>query len=141
MPERIREVMTSNPVSVTADATLRDAAQVMRDRDIGDVIVKKSDGSGLCGIVTDRDIVVRAIAGGLDLATSTVEDVCSHDLVTIGPDEAIGRAVELMTDRAIRRLPVVEEGELVGFVSLGDLAEDRAPDTALGEISSAPANN
>jgi CBS domain-containing protein len=141
MPERIREVMTPDPISVMSDATLRDAAEIMRDREIGDVIVRKGNGAGLCGIITDRDIVVGAIAEGADPSTTTVDEVCSHELVTLGPDDAIAEAVELMSEKAVRRLPIVEGDQLVGVVSLGDLAEYRAPETALGEISSAPANN
>jgi CBS domain-containing protein len=140
MPERLREVMTPDPVTVATSSTLTDAAMIMRDRDIGDVIVRKDDGS-ICGIVTDRDIVVSGIAAGGDPNSMTVEEVCNHDLVTLGPDSAVAEAVKLMKDRAIRRLPVVDNGDLVGFVSIGDLAEDRDPESALGQISAAPANN
>jgi CBS domain-containing protein len=112
----------------------------MRDRDIGDVLVRKN-ATELCGIVTDRDIVVNGIAEGVDPATATVDDVCRHNLKTLGSDDAIAEAVELMKQEAIRRLPIVDDGELVGVVSIGDLAQDRDPNSALGEISSAPANN
>jgi CBS domain-containing protein len=140
MPERLRDVMTRDPVAVTTSATLVDAAALMRDRDIGDVIVRREDGS-VCGIITDRDIVVQGVAGGRDPSTITVDEACSHDLVTLSSNDAVSRAVDLMKGKAIRRLPVIDDGELVGVVSLGDLAEDRDPGSALGEISSAPPNN
>jgi len=140
MPDRISDVMTADPVAMTNDATLADAAVAMRDRDIGDVVVTKSDGT-VCGVVTDRDIVVRAVAEGTDPSTKTLEDVCSHDVVTIGPDEPIAAAVKAMEEHAIRRLPVMDNGTLVGIVSIGDLAVKRDPQSALGEISSAPPNN
>jgi CBS domain-containing protein len=140
MPERIAEVMTPDPVAMTGDATLHAAAIAMRDRDIGDVVVTKPDGD-VCGIITDRDIVVRAIAEGVDPFSATLEDVCSEDLVTVRPDDAIATAVRTMEEHAIRRLPVMDNGTLVGIVSIGDLAVERDPDSALGEISAAPPNN
>jgi CBS domain-containing protein len=140
MPERIAEVMTPDPVAMTDDATLHAAAIAMRDRDIGDVVVTKPDGD-VCGIITDRDIVVRAIAEGVDPFSATLKDVCSEDLVTVRPDDAIATAVRTMEEHAIRRLPVMDNGTLVGIVSIGDLAVERDPDSALGEISAAPPNN
>lgn len=140
MPQRLREVMTPDPVTVAKSASLGDAAAVMRDRNIGDVVVVKEDGD-LCGIVTDRDIVVTAIADGADPNFTPVEEACSHDLVTLGPDDSVAEAVRVMSERAIRRLPIVDNGELVGIVSLGDLAEKRDRESALGEISAAPPNN
>lgn len=140
MPDRISDVMTADPVAMTTDATLEDAAVAMRDRDIGDVVVTNLDGS-VCGVITDRDIVVRSVAEGVDPSSKTLEDVCSHDVVTIGPDEPIAAAVKAMEENAIRRLPVMDNGTLVGIVSIGDLAVKRDPQSALGEISSAPPNN
>lgn len=140
MPQRISEVMSTNPVSVESTDNLATAAKAMRDNDIGDVMVAKPDGS-LCGIVTDRDIVVRGIAEGLDPTSTTVDDVCHHKLVTVGPDDPVAAAVKAMEENAIRRLPVVDKGSLVGIVSIGDLAVERDPDSALAEISAAPPNN
>lgn len=140
MPERISEVMTKDPVEMMNDATLRDAAMAMRDRDIGDVLVTKQDGS-LCGVVTDRDMVVRGIAEGGDPSSMTLEEICSHEVVTLNSDDPIAAAVSAMEEHAIRRLPVMDEGNIVGIVSIGDLAEMRDPDSALADISSAPANN
>jgi CBS domain-containing protein len=140
MPQRISEVMSTNPVSVESTDNLATAAKAMRDNDIGDVMVTKPDGS-LCGIVTDRDIVVRGIAEGLDPTSTTLDDVCHHQLVMVGPDDPVAAAVKAMEENAIRRLPVVDNGSLVGMVSIGDLAVERDPDSALAEISAAPPNN
>lgn len=141
MPQRVSDVMTADPVTLTTDNNLQEAAAAMRDNDIGDVVVTKADGT-VCGIVTDRDIVVRGIAEGVDPESTTLDDICRHDVVTVGPDDAIAAAVKLMEERAIRRLPVMgEAGNLVGIVSIGDLAVERDPQSALGEISAAPPNN
>jgi len=140
MPERLSEVMTRDPVTVPATASLEEAARLMRDNDIGDVLVVDNTGS-LYGILTDRDIVVEGIAGGTSPSSTSVDEVCSHDPVSLGPDDAIAKAAKLMSERAIRRLPIVDNGSLVGIVSLGDLALDRDPNSVLGEISEAPPNN
>ena len=134
----VRDVMTSNPVTVTPDTTVIDAAKKMSTADIGDVLVQ--NGSGVC-IMTDRDVVVRVIAEGRDPAKTTVGDVCSTDLATVTPDTPISTAIGLMRDKAVRRIPVVEDGRPVGIVSLGDLAERQDPESALADISSAPPNN
>jgi CBS domain-containing protein len=132
--------MTKNPYSVSTSATLRDAAGVMRDRDIGDVLVLREDGS-LCGLVTDRDLVVRGVAEGMDAGSTRVEDICNHDPVTISSDQSADEAVKVMRKHNIRRLPVVDGGDLVGIISLGDLAIEKDPKSALADISKAPANN
>jgi CBS domain-containing protein len=138
MPQRIHDVMTPNPVSLPGTASVHEAARAMRDQDIGDVIVLENN--QICGIVTDRDIVVRAVAEMRDPAATTLADICSHALTTVSPDDSIAQAVRLMREKAIRRLPVVEGGRAVGIVSLGDLAIERDPESALGEISAAPPN-
>jgi CBS domain-containing protein len=132
--------MTPNPVTLDDTADLFTAAQAMRDNDIGDVIVTGSDGKP-CGIVTDRDLVVRGMAEGLDAASATLDDLCNHRLVTVGADDSIASVVKTMEESAIRRLRVMENGDLVGIVSIGDLAVQRDPKSALGEISAAPPNN
>ena len=133
----IRNVMTPEPVTVSSTTTLEQAARHMRDAGIGNVIVL--DGDQIAGILTDRDIVVRAVAEGRD-AQTPIGEVASRDLTTISPDDTLEAAVELMRERSIRRLPVVEAGRAVGIVSLGDLALERDPDSALGDISAAPPN-
>lgn len=139
MPQSIREVMTSDPVQVPEEMSIIQVAEIMRDRDIGDVIV--TNGSDVVGIVTDRDIVVRGLASGNGFEMLAVGDVASREIETLSPDDPVARAVELMSNRAIRRLPVVDNGELVGVVSIGDLAMERDPESALAEISEAPPNN
>jgi CBS domain-containing protein len=139
MAQSIRDVMTSNPITCESTMPLTDAARAMRDADIGDVVVT-SDGSP-CGIVTDRDIVVRAIADGRNPADVKLGDICSHELVSVSPDDSVDRAVEVMREHAIRRLPVLEGGRLAGMVSLGDLAIEGRGEQALDDISAAPGNN
>ena len=138
MAQHIRELMTPNPVALPGTASVHEAARAMRDAQIGDVIVIENN--EVCGIVTDRDIVVRTVAETRDPATTTLADICSHSLVTVTPTDSIEEAERLMRTHAIRRLPVVEGGQAVGIVSLGDLAVERDPGSALGEISGAPPN-
>jgi CBS domain-containing protein len=135
----IRDVMTPEPVTVATSTTLEQAARHMRDAGIGNVIVL--EGEKITGILTDRDIVVRAVAEGWDPTQTPVGEVASRDLTTIAPDETVDAAVALMRERSIRRLPVVQSGRPVGIVSLGDLALERDPDSCLGEISAAPPND
>jgi CBS domain-containing protein len=139
MTASIREVMTPDPVTCDATATIADAARRMRDDDIGDVLVT-SDGT-LCGIVTDRDIVVRSVADGDDPTSTPVGEVCTRDVQWVTPDDTVQDAVRLMSDGALRRVPVCTDGRVVGIVSLGDLAIDREPDSVLGDISAAPPSN
>jgi CBS domain-containing protein len=136
MPQRIHEVMTPNPVTLPGTASVQDAARAMRDQAIGDVIVIEHN--QVCGIITDRDIVVRTVAETQDPATVTLADICSHSMLTVTPTDSVEQAVRLMRTHAIRRVPVVEGGQAVGVVSLGDLAVERDPRSALGEISAAP---
>lgn len=140
MSQRIADVMTKDPVALDTNTDLQKAAQAMRDNHIGDVIVTKPDGSP-CGIVTDRDIVVNGIAEGADPVATPLDDVCNHRLITVSADDPVAAAVSAMEEHAIRRLPVVDNGSLVGVVSLGDLAIERDRESALGEISAAPPNN
>jgi CBS domain-containing protein len=136
--KKVRDVMTGDPVTVTPETTVMDAAKRMSTADIGDVLVE--NGNGVC-IMTDRDVVVRVIAEGRDPAKTTVGDVCSTDVATVTPDTPIATLIGLMRDKAVRRIPVVEDGRPVGIVSLGDLAERQDPESALADISSAPPNN
>jgi len=139
MAQSIRDVMTTHPITLPATSLVVDAARAMRDADIGDVIVIE-DGR-ICGIVTDRDITVRGVAEGRDIARLKLADVCSRVLTTVSPKDSVDDAVRLMRENAIRRLPVVEGGKPVGVVSLGDLAVTQDPHSALGNISAAPANH
>jgi CBS domain-containing protein len=138
MAQTVRDVMTTDLVTCPSSAPVTDAAEYMRDRDIGDVLVV-DDGS-VRGIVTDRDIVVRCVAEGADVRQATVGDVCSAELTTVGSDATIEEAARLMRDKALRRLPVVDRGKPVGIVTLGDLAVQADPSSALGGISAARPN-
>lgn len=135
---QIRDVMTKEPHILPASASLVDAARVMRDQDIGPVIVVEGD--RVVGLVTDRDIVVRAVAEDRSPSATSLGDVASGDLATVSPDDSVDDAVRVMRERAVRRLPVVEGGKPVGIVSLGDLAVEREPDSALADISAAEPN-
>ncbi|MFI2435846.1 CBS domain-containing protein [Streptomyces sp. NPDC018693] len=136
--QHVQEVMTRDPVTVTERTPLTEVAQLMRERNIGDVIVAEAD--EVRGLVTDRDLVVRAIADQRDPASTTVGEVCSHDLVTCSSQDDIDVAVRLMREHALRRLPVIDDGRLVGALSLGDLAVERDPRSALADISTAEPN-
>jgi signal-transduction protein with cAMP-binding, CBS, and nucleotidyltransferase domain len=140
MAQTIREVMTPKPFALQATSTVLDAARTMREADIGDVLVL-DDSAGVCGIVTDRDIVVRAVAEGLDAASVTLAEVCSSDVTTVDVDASVQETVDLMRTRALRRVPVIEGGAPVGIVSLGDLAIAQNPLSVLSDISEAPPNN
>jgi CBS domain-containing protein len=135
MAQTVEQIMTRDPRTIDASDTVTDAARVMRDNDIGDVVVVE-DGQ-VSGIVTDRDIVIRAVAEGRDPDSTSVGDACSTGVETIEPDASVDDAVRLMRDADIRRLPVTKDGSPVGIVSLGDLAVEREPDSTLADISAA----
>lgn len=132
----IRDVMTADPVVCASDSSIKDAARAMRDRNIGDVIVNDGDGRP-CGIVTDRDIVIRGLASDGDIDSLKLADVCDGELHSVQIDTNISDVIALMQERTLRRVPVMENDQLVGIVSLGDLAERLDSDSALGTISRA----
>ena len=134
----LRDIMTQNPVTVQTTDSVVAAARSMRDGNIGDVVVVER--GQIQGILTDRDIVVRALAEGRDPSSTTVGEICSRELTTLSPSDSISDAVTMMREKAIRRLPVVDGGRPIGIVSLGDLAVERDRESALGEISAAPPN-
>lgn len=131
----VRELMTPDPLVVPASTSVRQGAQHLRDQDVGDVMIEE-DGT-LRGIVTDRDIAVRVVAEGLDPDAVTLGDACTGELRSIGPDEEIGQATRMMSEHAIRRLPVTQDGAAVGVLSLGDLAVAQDPESVLADISAA----
>jgi CBS domain-containing protein len=140
MPRKVGDIMTTSPLSLPLEATLFEAAQVMRDSGIGNVLVTFA--GRLCGLVTDRDIVVRGIAECRDPALTPLGDVCTADLVTVHPDEDADTVARLMSRRAVRRLPVVDdERRPIGIVTLGDLAVSAGVGRqTLSDISKAPPN-
>src|SRR5947209_8894413 len=100
MAKSVRDIMTPNTVSLPANTPIREAARIMREKDIGDVVVEK--GGKLCGIVTDRDIVVRAIAESKNVETTDLESICSRDVTSISPNQSDDDAVRLMREKSIR---------------------------------------
>jgi CBS domain-containing protein len=138
--QTVKEVMTSHVVTLPSNTTLTDAARTMREQDIGDIVV--SDGENLAGLVTDRDIVVRAVAESRDPDTTTIGEIVTSDLITVRPDDTVQSVALLMRDHAVRRVVVTDNGKgLVGIVTIGDLAEEIDPESVLGGISKASPNN
>ena len=120
MVNSVREAMTENPRSIGPSTSVVEAAQLMRDEHIGSLPI--TDGDTLVGMITDRDITTRVVAEGAGLATTSVGDVYSQDLISVGPDKELEEALRLMARHQVRRLPVVENGRLVGIVAQADIA-------------------
>lgn len=130
---KIQDVMTRDPRCVSPQALAREAAQIMRDEDVG--IVPVVEGSRLVGLVTDRDLAVRLVADGRD-GNTTVRDVMSSDrIATCRPDQDLDQAMETMAREQVRRIPIVDErGSLVGIVAQADVVrkardDDKAEET------------
>jgi len=140
MGTKVREAMTGRPRAVTPDTPLSQVAEVMEADDIGAVPVL--EGEQLRGMVTDRDIVIRAIAKGKDPNGMPVREIFSSEVITVGPDDDLSSALQLMAEHQVRRLPVVDEdNRLVGIVSQADVAlEAKEKDVGqmVGEISKPP---
>ncbi|HEY0718563.1 MAG TPA: CBS domain-containing protein [Streptosporangiaceae bacterium] len=134
---KVRDVMTAEPIVVQQDQSIANAAQAMRDNAVGAVLVV--DGDKLCGLVTDRDLVVRAMAESAS-PDFPVGRVVSPDLIAVGADDEADDAARVMQAHAVRRLPVMDDGRIVGIVSIGDLAVSRGEDSALADISAAEPN-
>jgi CBS domain-containing protein len=135
---KCREIMTSNVQTATRDMSLRDVATMMRDGDMGSVPVVES--GKLVGIVTDRDIVVRAIAEGKD-SSAAVGEAMTTEIFSVRPDDFVFEAIRLMGDKQVRRVPVVDEnGALAGIIAMADVAlemeDEREIAETLEEISS-----
>ncbi|MEQ4301468.1 CBS domain-containing protein [Plantactinospora sp. B6F1] len=135
----VGEFMTTRLVTMDGGDTLTAAAQEMRDSAIGDVIVTNDD--KVVGIVTDRDITVRGVAEGLNPSSATLNQILTQDVVTVTQYDDAVAAADLMRTYGVRRLPVVEDGRLIGLVSLGDLAVEREPQSVLADISADEPNN
>jgi CBS domain-containing protein len=126
----IRDVMTPNPRTVSPADSIQSAAAIMRDEDTG--VVPIVDNGRAVGVVTDRDIVVRAVADGSQL-NQTVGQIATNAVVCATPDMSTREAAQLMSDHQVRRLPVVENERLVGIVSIGDLAVKEGKDGRTGD--------
>ena len=131
-PKKVSEVMTDRPRCVTPETPVTEAAQLMEAEDVGSLPIL--DGEQLAGMVTDRDIVIRAVAKGKDPKGMPVREVASRDLVTVHADDDLSDALRLMASHQVRRLPVVDDDNtLVGIVAQADVALE-AKEKAVGEM-------
>ncbi|MBA3384855.1 MAG: CBS domain-containing protein [Actinobacteria bacterium] len=129
---KVRDAMTDNPRKVDMTTPVAEAAKLMATEDVGSLPV--TDGDRLVGIVTDRDIVTRVVAEGKDAQTATVGEIASKDLVTVDPQQDLDKALRLMAQHQVRRLPVVEEdGRLVGILAQADVARE-GEDSKTGQL-------
>lgn len=132
---RLRDIMTKDVASIQPQMSVSDAAKIMQAHNVGAIPITTPDNT-VVGIVTDRDIVVRNIANDGDAKSAKVEDMMTEQLVFGTPDMYVSEAAQLMAQNQIRRLPVVENGKLVGIVALGDLATTELSDERAGETLS-----
>ena len=137
MDTKVRDIMTPDPVGVYYEQTVAEAAKVMRDAGVGAVLVVS--GESLSGMVTDRDLVIRGLADGAG-PDSPVGPLCSEKLVGVDANADLADAERLIREHAVRRLPVIDSGQIVGMVSLADLAASAEPESLLAAVSSARAN-
>jgi signal-transduction protein with cAMP-binding, CBS, and nucleotidyltransferase domain len=138
MGAKVRDLMTPGPIGVDYHQTIGEAARTMRDWGIGAVLVV--NGQSLYGLVTDRDLVVRAVAESIG-SDQAVGPLSSADLVGVQADADAGEALRLMREHLVRRLPVIADGQVTGVVSLGDLVLEEDPASALAEISQAKSDS
>lgn len=125
MAQIVRDIMTKDVQTVTPDTTLRDAAQLLKSRDIGSVPVV--EGRKVVGVITDRDIAIRAVAEGRDPASTRTSEAMSKEVVAVRDSDDLQEAERIMHDQQIRRLPVVnEQGELVGYLAMAKVARNES---------------
>ena len=137
MGAKVRDVMTPGPIGVDYRQSIGEAARTMRDWGVGAVLVVSDE--SLCGLVTDRDLVIRAVAEA-SAADEPVGPLSSGNLVGVDANADADEAARLMREHAVRRLPVIEDGQVAGLVSLGDLALRDDPASVLAELSRATVN-
>jgi CBS domain-containing protein len=129
---QLKDVMTRGVTVVPPEATVQEAARKMQELEVGPLPV--CDGERLVGLLTDRDITVRAVAAGRDPATTAVREVMTPEVVYCFEDQDVREAVKLMEEKQIRRLPVLNRNKwLVGIVALGDLAVEAGASQQAGE--------
>ena len=129
MSKNVKEVMTRNVESARPEMTVKEVAQIMKDRNIGSLPV--ADQRHVEGLITDRDITIRIVAEGRDPSATRVADVMSRDVVSVKEDDPLENAERLMHDRQLRRLPVVnEQGELTGYLAMARIAREESPEQA-----------
>lgn len=121
---QVSEIMTTRIVSVEPSSTVRDAAALMSRNNIGAVPVV--DGGTVRGMLTDRDIVLRCVSESRDASQLKVSDICSHGAVSVRPQDPVSNAMHLMSAEQVRRLPVIDDGKLVGMLSFADVAREKA---------------
>jgi CBS domain-containing protein len=127
----VRDAMTSNPRTIERSTPLQEAGRLMRDEDVGSLPIV--EGERLVGVLTDRDIVVRAVADGR--IDATAGDIASKDIVTVDAGQPLAEAAQLMAEHQVRRLPVCEEdGRVVGMLAQADVATDGGEDAKTGEM-------
>jgi CBS domain-containing protein len=129
----VREVMTRDPITMDVNTVIAAVARQMRDASISDVIV--TDGDRVRGIVTERDVIVRAVAEGADPGATTAAEVLTGDLVTVAPDDDIKAAEGLMRVHAIKHLPVFDGDRLVGILALSDIAVEEQPESLFAQLA------
>lgn len=130
---KCKEIMSRKVLSATKDSTLQEVANLLKTGDIGILPIVDSE-NRLLGLVTDRDIVVRAVADGSDITKTVVGDIMSTDTYTAGPDDFAFEAVRTMGDKQVRRVPIVDElGVLLGIVSMADIALEMEDEKEIAE--------
>jgi len=137
--QSVKEIMTTNLATLEPGASIAEAARLMRDKDTGNVLM--TENGQLRGLVTDRDIAVRAVAEGKDPESTTIGEIATTDLATLDSSQTVEDAIALVRSENVRRIPIVENGKAVGVISIGDLAIERDEESALADISAAPQNN
>src|SRR5947207_2771425 len=129
MTQTIRDVMTRDVETATPDTTIKDAAELLRSKDIGSLPV--CDGRKVVGVITDRDIATRAVAQGCDPGSTRVSEVMTKEVVSVRESSDLSEAERLMHDRQLRRLPVLnDQGELVGYLAMAKIARTESPEQA-----------
>lgn len=130
----IKDIMTKSPVCVKSNDTVEKAATLMKEHDVGSIPV--CEGSNVVGMVTDRDITLKSVAGGKDTKNQKISEVMSTKVIIGNPNMSLDEASKLMSQNQIRRLPIVDNNNLVGVVALGDLATESKSDQMAGSALS-----
>jgi CBS domain-containing protein len=139
MGRTVRDVMTKNPVALSSDSSVLEAAKAMSDHRIGTVVVMDNDKP--CGIVTDRDITVRAVATGSDPSKTKLSEICSNSLAAVRPDQSVEDAIQVMKSHDVKRVVVMSDTKLEGIISLADLTRRGEGEDVQDDISRAEPNN
>ena len=142
--QRVRDIMTPSPFTVSEKNTIRDVARIMAEHDTG--VVPVVDGKKILGLITDRDIVVRLVAEGRDPGSANVREAMTDSIKSVKEDQSVDEVMELMSNAQVRRVPVVDKNDdLVGIVSFRDVATETKKSNRIGkaieEISGGAPNN